>query len=252
MIFFNQILSWFTSIFVFTFLIILLKHPLWFYWLVPVLSLLLILIVWQLSNRRFPQFLNFLISPLIFLESGILAIIFLDNNLIRYALIAGLSIFLGIYLKIIFLYHFSRPKYPVHSLENISSYLNLISLFLISSSFFGLAIFLSLPLWLLVLSLILISGLLTYQLFFVSDITFSKSIFYILISSLILAELFWVVSFLPTSIYVNGLILTLIYYLLTGLSRNWLLDIKEPKVVRRYLIISSLCLVLILLTAKWS
>ena len=74
---------------------------------------------------------------------------------------------------------------------------------------------------------------------------------YVLVISIATLQVFMVVSFLPTSIYVSGLLVTLAYYVMTGISRNWLLDIKDKKVIQRYLIISSVFFILILLTAKW-
>jgi len=68
---------------------------------------------------------------------------------------------------------------------------------------------------------------------------------------LIISEIFLTVSFLPSSIYVNGMLVTISYYMLSGLARNWLIGIKDKRVVKRYVVTSLSLLVLILLTAKW-
>ena len=74
---------------------------------------------------------------------------------------------------------------------------------------------------------------------------------YVIIITLATVEIFWAVSFLPTSIYVNGMVVVISYYLLAGLARNWLLGIRGRKVVKRYLLISFVALAIVLLTAKW-
>ena len=51
--------------------------------------------------------------------------------------------------------------------------------------------------------------------------------------------------------YVNGLIVALLYYVSVGIGRNWLLGIRQPSVFRRYLAIGLMSLLAVLASAKW-
>jgi hypothetical protein len=154
-------------------------------------------------------------------------------------------------LEVIFLRFQLSSRYQAHSLENISTHLSLLTVFLVASSFFSLRIFLGVPLWLLIISFGFILALATYQLIWSSDTKLVTSWPYISVITIVATEIFWAVGFLPTSVYVNGLVVTISYYLMTGLARNWLLGIQEGKVIKRYLLISTITLIIILATAKW-
>jgi len=249
----NRSIPFIISLIIFFSLETIIRNPKQIYWQTPLLLMLLILGVWLLTGREFKKlrFWNFLITPFLLLLSGLSFIIFIESFWLKHILIATLAILLGVFLEATFLYFRLRPKYQAHSLENISNYLNLLIVFLVFSSFFSSIVFLEAAFWQLILPAAIICFLLSYQITEISDIAFYRSWPYIVIITLILVELFWAVNFLPTSIYVNSLILTLAYYLMMGLSRNWLLGIIDKRVTRRYLIISLSCFILILITAKW-
>ncbi len=229
------------------------REPKQIYWLVPASFLVVSLSIWRLVGRKFLNRKNwqFIITPALFLISGLIFLSFLGGQTLKHFFLAGLVILVWIFLQVIFLRFHFRPKYQAHSLENISAYLNLITIFLAASSFFSLIIFLGTSWWILIIIFAIINFLLIYQLTWSNGILFNDSWPYILVITIVLTEIFWAVSFLPTSVYVSGLLVAIGYYLTAGLARNWLLGIKEKKVVLRYLFISSISLVIVLITAKW-
>ena len=251
--FFNRIIPWLAALIVFVLLEQVLKAPKQVYWLATSLLLFIILAIWQLSGRqiRTKKFWQLVIIPTLFLASGVLFLSFLEGNLFKQIFLIGLVILVWIFLEVIFLRFHLSPKYQAHSLENISTHLSLLTVFLVASSFFSLRIFLGVPLWLLIISFGFILALATYQLIWSSDTKLVTSWPYIGVITIVATEIFWAVSFLPTSVYVNGLVVTVSYYLMTGLARNWLLGIQEGKVIKRYLLISTITLIIILATAKW-
>jgi len=175
-----------------------------------------------------------------------------EGYLFRQFFIIILVVLIWAFLELTYLRFHLRLKYQVHSLENISTYINLIIVFFSTSSFFGLIIFLDFSFWILTAIFAVLIILLNYQIVYSSEAPLNSSWLYILAITLMMIEIFWSVSFLPTSIYANGLIVTISYYLMSGLARNWLLGIQERKVVFRYLLISFISLIIILVTAKWS
>ncbi len=97
----------------------------------------------------------------------------------------------------------------------------------------------------------MITGVLFYQAIWINKITWLKSWSYILINSLVIAEFFLVISFLPTSFYVNGIILATVYYFILGLSRSYLLDKFEKKIIKKYIAVVLIVLIIVLGTARW-
>ncbi|MFA6254861.1 MAG: hypothetical protein WC675_02355 [Patescibacteria group bacterium] len=223
------------------------------YWLMPLALGLIILSVWQLVGRKLfsPNFWQILLTPLLLFAGTLLFFIFLEGQFFKQAFLVCVVILFWAFFEVVFLKFHLRIKYQAYSLENIIIHLGLITIFLIASGFYSLAIFLGFSWVILLIIFMVVNILLNYQLAWTSGKTFAAALPYILVVTILISEIFWAAIFLPTSVYVSGLIVTISYYLVGGLARNWLLEIKESKVVKRYLLISVLALIIILATAKW-
>lgn len=193
----------------------------------------------------------YLVTPISFLLSGMLFMLFLEQNWLKHALNLAIAILIAVFLENIFVYIYQHEKYQVHSLENISNYLNLASMFLFNSSLFGFFIFLNTPFWLISFISFIIFLLLSVQTIWVNKIKIKLAWLHILIICLILFEVFWAVSFLPTAFYVNGLIVATIFYLTNNLMRLRLLNALNKTVIQRYFILCGSIIILILATAQW-
>lgn len=250
---FNRIIPALSAIIIFILLEKLFQTPKQIFWITFVVVAFSILSIWQLTDRKLlsKKFWQFIITPVLLLTSGILSLSFLEGVIIRQIFLVILVVAVWTYLEVVYLWLHFRPKYQPHSLENISTHLNLLTIFLTASGLYSLIIFFGLSLWALIVIFAIISTLLTHQMVWASGTTLKSEWPYVVVISLAVLQVFVIVSFLPTSIYVGGMLVTLSYYVMTGISRNWLLDIKDKKVIKRYLVISSIFLILILLTAKW-
>lgn len=253
MSFYLPIIPWAASLLFYLILQVISANPRSLAYLAPLSAVLMIAAVWRLTEQKFvsAKLWRYMITPLIFTGGVINFYIFLDGPLFRQFFIAGCVILLWAYLEVIYLRFHYRPKYEPYALENITIHLDLAAIFLVASSFFSLSVFLGFSRFNLVLAFGAITVLLAIQLVWASGTTLKTGWHYLAVISLITTELFYAVSLLPTSVYVNGLLVAIGYYSMAGLARNWLLDIREEKVVRRYLLISSVSLILILITAKW-
>ncbi|OGY44903.1 MAG: hypothetical protein A2729_03935 [Candidatus Buchananbacteria bacterium RIFCSPHIGHO2_01_FULL_39_14] len=249
----NHFIPVFTPILILILIEILLQKPRQIYWLVPFACFLIILSLFQLTGKKIKneKFWRYLITPILFFLSGTTFFVFLDGIYFRQGVAIALVIALAVYLEVIFLWFCERLKYQAHSLENISVHLNLVTIFLTASSLVGLVIFIGLPLWLMIIIFVFFVTLLNYELIWSSGVAPKLGWLYSLVITLAMTEIFWAVNFLPTSVYVDGLIISLSYYLITGLARNWLIGVKEKKVIKRYLFVSLICLLIVFLTAKW-
>lgn len=254
MILINRLIPFLCPLFVFISFEIIFKKPIFVYWLFTFLIIIVVTSVWKLIGKGLITITarwNFLITPLFLVLGGLLFVFFLENKIFKHLLVVFLVFLLGLFLETMFVYIYRHEKYQVNSLENISSYINLISSLFFYSSFFGLLIFLNIPFWLIALLTLIITFFLSHQTMWVNKIVSVRSWLYILVICLILCELAWVLSFLPISFYVRGAVLSVIYYLVIGISRFHLLGILDVKVIRRHLIISLIVLILILGTARW-
>lgn len=251
--FINRFIPVACALVIFVLLESIIKSPRLIYALAPLALVLVFLTVWQLTGRKLKngKLWRFLIAPLIFIAGSLLFLSFLEGFYLRQFLCLISAGLLGIFLEMAYLWFYSRPKYQPNALENISAHLNLLTVFLISSSASSLIIFINFPFWPLILIYTLLVLLLTYQLCWVDNIIFPASWPYIIVVTAATVEVFLAVSFLPTSAYVSGLIVALIYYLTTGLLRNLFLGVKEKKVIKRYLLISLAVFLVIIITAKW-
>ncbi|MDX9893210.1 MAG: hypothetical protein RB292_02240 [Patescibacteria group bacterium] len=215
--------------------------------------LCLIAAIWQLTGRNLKskKFWRLLITPLLFLVSQLGFLSFLEGAILRQLLVIFSSLVIWIFLQVIFLRFHSRLKYQLHSLESIATHIDLLTIFFGCATLFSLMLFLGVKLTLCLLIFAFITFLLSYQMIWVGEKSLADAWLYVMVITLISLEVFYAVSFLPTSVLVNSLIVTLAYYLMGGLTRNWLLDIREVNVAKRYLIISGILLLVVFLTAKW-
>jgi len=219
-------------------------------WLLSLVVILYFFILFYSSIRK-KYYWQFLISSVIF-SLGILSfIVFIELRWIKISIIAVFAVLFGIYFENLYLNNFKPKKYQTYSLQNLSHYLNLISMFLLFSSFFGFFIFLQLTFWQLLLGVVVVTLVTIYQLMWISHVSINQSWIYMLIITLIIIEGFWVLAFLPTSIYVNGLLLATVYYLTVGLSLNKIINILNKTVIKRYVTIITVVIVITLLSAKW-
>lgn len=253
MFLFNRILPYLSSFLILIFLEILLINPFLIYLVAIFLFFIVVLTLWQLTGRNFfnKNFEHFLISDLLFISSCFLLLLLLENTVIKQIFIIGTAIIYLLILLNIFSFLHRPEKYQPYTLENLFSYVNLITAFLFYASFFSFGLFLNTPSWLLTIFSFIIAFLISYQTLWVNKINFKRSNLFVIMIGLILAEFFWSVDFLPTSYFVNAVILIIVYYALINIVRDYLLGNLNKKLIRRYLTVSFFVLILILATAQW-
>ncbi|PIP17591.1 MAG: hypothetical protein COX43_03490 [Parcubacteria group bacterium CG23_combo_of_CG06-09_8_20_14_all_35_9] len=244
---------------------ILLEAPHWFYGVFIFLVFLSILSISHLTGKiKSQEKVNFLIAPLFFILGSLIFFIFIENRIFQYLFMIGAALMLAVQLENIFIYfnHPYKEKISLAIQSGVSNFFDFITLFLFYSSFFSFRIFLNITLLSLIPLVFLITILLVYENFWANGIfrisenvggttSESKSVSYILIIGILLAEMFWVVNFLPLSFYTNALLLTIVYYTVTSISKCYFKGETESKVVKRYLVFGLFLIGLVLGTAKW-
>lgn len=255
MILLKRLIPIITPIIIFAAMEMLFLWPSLIYFFIVGMILVLGLATWQIIGKGLVHTEArwfYLLTPISFLVSGIIFILFLEQAWVKHTLALALSFFLGVFLENIFSYIYRHEKYQANSLENISNYLNLTSVFFLNASLFGFALFLSLPLWELSLISLVISFILTFQTIWINKIRPAAAWLHIIVICLILFEVFWTLSFLPTAFYVNGLVMTAAFYFTNNLTRLNLTGRLSKTLLVRYCVLCAIILLVVLLTAKWS
>lgn len=209
--------------------------------------------LWAIAKRKINNaFWHFLILPASLILCGLGLSLFLVNDLGFHVTAVLTATGLYLLLRQYDLY-FNQPfKYQPYSLEGLSWYISLLASFFLFVGLFASVLLVHFNLLYVLLILAALISLMLYQFFWIHKIDFSQSGRFIGIIVLILIELFAAVSFLPTSHMVNGLILTMAFYLMAGLSRFFLLGSLTPKRVLTYCLVAIVGLAAVLLTAQWS
>jgi len=212
-----------------------------------------ILTVWSLTGLRFfkNSFWNFLSTPFFFLTSAFIFLLMIDNIIVTELFILSIGLVYMLILHNIFSFLYQSKDYQPYALENIYSYVNMITLFLFYASFFGLFLFLTWPIWLFVVLTLLLSAFLFARTLWSYKIIWQQSKLYILVIGIVLAETFYVMSLMPTSYVFNGLILIVIYYLLTNIIKDHPRQRIEPKNIKKYFMISIIIVIISFLTTRW-
>ena len=249
----NRLLPVIIPFFVLILLEIFFFNPKMVYVILVLVNLLIFFPVWKFTkaSKVDKKWWNFLILPNMMSIAIIMYVILLSNKFAIQLLFILNIVLLYYYLRYIYYYLINPALYKSLSIENISSYGNLLTIFLFSTAIYGLQSFLNIQAWILISAILIINGLIIYQVMWANKIDLSESIIYIFIGCLIIVELSWSVSFLPLNHQVSGLTIAICYYMIIGLIRHFLLGKLNKQIVKSYLGFGFISLFIILITARW-
>jgi len=163
------------------------------------------------------------------------------------------AFFYLLFLEGLFFYpDIRRDKKKSYFLENIFTVINFIALFFLYSAIFSSLSFFSFALWKATLIFIIFTYLSNHQLLHIYKASNDINYFYNIIITIIMVESFWAVVFLPTSFYVNSMILLSVYYSVIGIGYFYLQKTLNRVKVIRHLTIGLSAIVISLLTAIWT
>lgn len=134
---------------------------------------------------------------------------------------------------------------------NLLSYINSFIIFFTASSLFAADVFIELTKWHGVLIISVLSFILHLQVMRASHVSLMKGWKYSLVASVLIAEIYITLLFWPSSFLVNGVMITVAFYILTGVSRCILTSVLSRRLITRYLAWGSFIIFAILITADW-
>ncbi len=224
-------------------------------WVLFLLAAFVLVAAWLLLTaghmHGFDRWLS-MVLPLLLVVSTALLTVLTQDALFLQTIILVSAFLHGWYLENLFLFHFQPHRYQPYALENISGYASLLVVFFFFAALFAARVFLNLPLYLLLPVGFVVTAILALQIFWSTKVPWSRGWPLLAIATLVLFELLGVLSMLPTSYFVSGLLMAIPYYLMMNLARHWLRDRLTVTVIRRYMIIGGSAFVVTLLTAPWS
>jgi len=216
-----------------------------------VLAAILVFLKASKTKKTLDTYLGTAILPLGFFSSiFVYSSLAVNRFFIQFLFFAGAG-FIYFYLRYLY-YYLVRPEFcSGDTLKNISSLGNFFIIFFSASAIYGLQSFLNLPVWLLMIFMLIVIFLAAYQIMWANKIEMKLAFAHILVSGVVLLEIGWSISFLPLNHNIAGLILTICYWALTGLSLSYLNDNLNRKIIKQYLIFGFLGILIVLLSARW-
>lgn len=217
------------------------------------LVLILGLILFVVSGQRLwsATFWALLITPFWLLVSSVSLIMIVESSFVRWLLVLAIPCLEALYLRQLFLYRYQTTSYQAYSLENYSVTLNVLVAFFGFSSLFGLKLFLGLGWSVLVPLCIALVVTIMYQSLWVQKMSNAQGVFWLLGIGIVLPEIFVSLGFLPTSHFVDGLIMAILFYLVFRLSRLALDKSFERRLIIRHVAVSFTLIIITLVTARW-
>lgn len=226
--------------------------PTFFVWATIITLIINTFFIWLAVRAKFSlNFLNFLISPFLFLLGGVLFIAFSDNWLIKHLSIVFLVVCNTIFLYWLIIHSYHKYRYKKHSLSNISRIINISTIFFWFTSLINLYVFFRWSTWNLIILATIISYLMVYQFFSINKVSWSSTKMFLLILTGIILQFFYILTWLPLLSMVKAILITSLYYFLTSLSKHYLESTLARTVYLRYTLITGFIWIITLLTARW-
>lgn len=191
------------------------------------------------------------ILPLIFLFSVAVYISFCTNQLLVQLLFLVLLVFQFNYFKSLY-YFWNRPDlYSERDMKITKSYASFLSVFWLAANIYGLQSLLNFEVWpMLLLFIVLILALVYVNL--KTDNHDLKIVWqFSLLVTLVIAEAAWVFVFLPLNYNVSGLVVAIVYYLVSNLINLYLQNALTARKIKLYLTLTFIGLAALLFTASW-
>lgn len=194
----------------------------------------------------------YILPLLVFLIGGVGLYFFLSSVAWQIFWATFSSLLLGIYLEIIFVFHYQPLRYVQLSLPHTTLILHTVGTFAMFAFFFALYLIRVLPLPAIVVVAFVYAAAASGQFLWCHKIWAREHFSMIIAIGAVVAELVWVLHFWPTAFYVNGVIMAVAMYCLPSL---WQLHIRgslTAAALWRHGIVAGVAVLSVVGTAQWS
>lgn len=153
--------------------------------------------------------------------------------------------------KNIAVFLFQPGRYIPYSLEHMSTYTTLVAAFFVYVSLFMFAVLHIGRLRYLFVAAVLVTMIMVWQTFWIQKLPWQRVRWFVVGLTAIIAELIVVLYYWPISFFVNGALLTLVFYVALHLSRHYLAETLTRRLIIRYSGLALLAAIIMLVSAKW-
>ncbi len=226
-------------------------------WLIAVISGLVVGLVLLLkliirSSWRSSDFW-LLITPVCFFQlTANLFLLFLEGESEQTIFLAIAALALSLYLYNLWVFYWQPERYQAFTLLNFSWYLHISSLFMVAVVWYGILVILHFSIYLIMVAAIVVLSIVFIQLWRMEKLSFDSNFwrFYLLLL-VVGIEAMVVISFLPVSFFLLGLLWVEVVYL----TMRIIFDVVNKNVnERRIVYLASIFLLvsaLLLATTRW-
>lgn len=183
--------------------------------------------------------------------STVMSLLFLDLVAPRRGFIAFFAVVLYLFLEHVRREAIADSLEDRLSISEFARMVNIGSLFLVASVGLGVTAFLPVESWWTVPPVIAVAALWSWHLYLACTERCVRPGARVLITTLIVLQTYLVALTLPTSMFVGGALVGVVYYLAANLLPIGASDAIPSKLVRKYVLYGGGLLALILATARW-
>lgn len=227
-------------------------HPV--YWLpvgvllfcIPVLSVLVIR-----QKNWGVEYVGLSAASIVLLLAAFGFILIQESHWIINTVIVVTAVFHFLFLKHLIVFLFDPSKYITYSMEHVSKYSNVVASFFLYVSIFIFYILGIGRLRYLLLVALVTTAVLVWQTFWIQKLPWHRTKWFVFIITLIMMQGVWALHFWPVSFFVSGFTLTIGLYIILNLARHYLTDSLSRSLIIRYVVTSSVAVLILLVTARW-
>lgn len=193
--------------------------------------------------------INYILTPVLLWTSALSILIFSTKGFQQYIIIAVTLLLSSIWMTT--LQYTLTEQDKIIFRGNLLSYINSFIIFFSASSLYAALIFISWSLWSAIGIMTVLVFILHLHIMLASHLTWTHIKAHSFVTALLMGELFASLIMLPTTFWVKGLLVTIGFYIITGLSRCALTSVLSTILLKRYLLWGSFIVIAILITAPW-
>ncbi len=194
---------------------------------------------------------RFLLFPLIFVLCSFLSLSFVEPKLGPFLIILLCSGLLWLWYESLYTFWQQPERYQAYTLQRLSLPLYVVGVFFLITALNGLYVYLQLKFWGAILFLVAAVLALFYDIFLLSQFERSEALIAAFGACLLTVEAYLALSYLPTQIYIEALLMAVVFYALVGVTKLWSQEDFRRSQWLPYVLVAASCFVFTLGSSLW-
>lgn len=195
--------------------------------------------------------LRFLLFPLAFAACTFQSLSFLEPGLTTLGVSALVSALLWVWYETLYTFWQQPERYQAYTLQRLSGSLYVVAVFFLVTGMNGFYVYLQMKFWGVTLFVAATLCLLLYDVFLLCQFEQNEALFAAAATGFLATEAFIAISYLPTQVYVEALLMAVVFYGLVGITKLWAQEDFRHSQWLPYVIVSAFCFLLTLGSSLW-